>query len=98
MGGVIPVKENEFRPDEYATRQDVTVALVNIIELSEIMKMQEGECGFVDTPMIDKEYISHIGKAVSAGIISGYEDGRFRPHESITRAEVATLIYRLIRQ
>lgn len=98
VGGVIPVKENEFKPDEYATRQDVTVALVNIIELSEIMKMQEGECGFVDTPMIDKEYISHIGKAVSAGIISGYEDGRFRPHESITRAEVATLIYRLIRQ
>ena len=47
--------------------------------------------------MIDEEYISHIGKAVSGGIISGYGDGTFRPQEPITRAEVATMIYRIIR-
>lgn len=48
--------------------------------------------------MIDKEYIPQIGKAVNAGIISGYEDGTFRPQEPITRAEVAAMIYRILKQ
>ena len=48
--------------------------------------------------MIDTEYIPHISKAVESGIISGYGDGTFRPQEPITRAEVATMIYRVYKQ
>lgn len=29
--------------------------------------------------------------------ISGYEDGTFRPQEPITRAEVAAMIYRILK-
>lgn len=61
VGGFIPSEGKYFKPDEYATRQDVTVALVNIIESENVMKMQEGDFKFVDAPMIDEEYISHIG-------------------------------------
>ncbi len=37
-----------------------------------------------------------IAKAYGFGIITGYEDGTFRPNGTLTRAEAATVIYRLI--
>lgn len=97
VGEFVPVKDNQFRPNEEATRQDVAVALVNILDKTEKMKLQESKLTVDDIPMIDEEYISHIGKAVSGGIISGYGDGTFRPQEPITRAEVATMICRIIK-
>ena len=97
VGEFVPVKDNQFRPNEEATRQDVAVALVNILDKTERMKLQESKLTFDDIPMIDEEYLSHIGKAVSGGIISGYGDGTFRPQEPITRAEVATMIRRIIK-
>lgn len=96
VGEFVPVTDNQFRPNDEATRQDVSVALVNILDKTERMKLQESKLTFDDIPMIDEEYISHIGKAVSGGIISGYGDGTFRPQEPITRAEVATMICRII--
>lgn len=37
-----------------------------------------------------------IGKAASLGWIQGYEDGTFRPDQSITRAEAMTMINRVL--
>jgi len=37
-----------------------------------------------------------IEKISNLGLIKGYEDGTFRPDNSLTRAEVATVIYRFI--
>ena len=37
-----------------------------------------------------------IGAAVSQGVISGYEDGSFKPQRNITRGEVAAMLVRAI--
>ena len=37
-----------------------------------------------------------IVKAYASGIITGYEDSTFRPENTLTRAESATVIYRLV--
>ena len=46
VGEFVPVKDNQFRPNEEATRQDVAVALVNILDKTERMKLQESKLSF----------------------------------------------------
>ena len=38
---------------------------------------------------------SHIERAASLGIISGYADGSFRPGNSVTRAQFVTMLWRM---
>lgn len=97
-GRFIPTKGRLFEPDNKATRQDVAVALVNILTDEKGMKLEEAELNFVDLPMIDEEYLPQIGKAVAAGIVSGYSDGNLFPEEPVSRAETAAMICRLINQ
>ncbi|MEK3687002.1 S-layer homology domain-containing protein [Paenibacillus sp. FSL R10-2736] len=44
----------------------------------------------------DKWYYSEIGKAKSAGYISGFEDNTFRPEAAISRQEAAKMLYMLL--
>jgi hypothetical protein len=38
-----------------------------------------------------------IQKVVAAGLMNGYEDGIFKPDESVTRAEIATILTRALK-
>ena len=37
-----------------------------------------------------------VSRLAGAGVISGFEDGSFRPNEALTRAQSAILIYGLL--
>src|SRR5690606_21782345 len=59
----------------------------------------EGETGgdapaFADGEQIDEWARQAIGSAAAAGIVSGYEDGTFRPGAPVTRVEMAVMIAR----
>ena len=41
-------------------------------------------------------YYTAVTSAVSYGWINGYSDGTFRPYATITRAEVATIVNRML--
>jgi hypothetical protein len=61
-------------------------------EIADYEKVQERLSDITaDTP---REY--DITKATAYGLITGYPDRTFRPAETLTRAEAATVIYRLI--
>ncbi|MDO5712943.1 MAG: S-layer homology domain-containing protein [Tissierellia bacterium] len=49
-------------------------------------------------PDVDKNHwaIKDISSAASAGWINGYPDGTFKPAQSITRAEVVTIVNRML--
>ena len=49
-----------------------------------------------DIDSISDYYKDYVVKAYSKGLITGYEDGSFKATESLTRAESATVILRLI--
>ncbi len=50
---------------------------------------------FPDVPSYHPYYTS-IGEIGTLGIVGGYEDGTFRPDNNITRAEVVTIINRML--
>lgn len=50
---------------------------------------------FADVSTTSKAYAA-IEKLAAAGVISGYQDGTFRPNASVTRAELLKMIYKAL--
>ena len=44
----------------------------------------------------DHKYAKAINYAVATGVVNGYEDGTFKPENNITRAEVVTMVNRML--
>ncbi|TBL79514.1 S-layer homology domain-containing protein [Paenibacillus thalictri] len=88
-----------FSPDIKATREDVAVALVKILGLSasDLNDKNILRRKFKDTDLISYGIRDYVAIATEKALISGYEDGTFRPDKPITRAEIATLLYRSIK-
>lgn len=76
---------DKFEPEANATRYEVIKALANVFDI----KTTNASLGLTD---VDAEYKELVDLCTAAGIIKGYEDNTFRGNESITRAEVATII------
>ena len=51
---------------------------------------------FTDTEDIADYAIAAVAEMASKGIINGYEDGSFRPKNTLTRAETAVVIYKIM--
>lgn len=78
-----------YKPEQNITRAE-WVSLVgrvfNLLTLSEnrFSDVAEGSV-----------YYNDVMKAVSAGFLSGYSDGTFRPNQTVSRQEAAVMLYRL---
>ena len=80
-----------FRPDDGITRAEF-VTLINRAYGFNIKSAQT----FTDVNA-GSWYYEEISKGVAAGLISGSGDGRMHPDDKISRAEAATVLYRLLR-
>lgn len=79
-------EDGTFRPTQSITRREFTAMISRLVEV-----LPEEELDFSDVNADDwsRQYIS---TALQNGWISGYEDGTFRPGNSITRAEVVRVV------
>ncbi|MBD2847124.1 FIVAR domain-containing protein [Paenibacillus sp. IB182496] len=78
-----------FRPEAGITRAEMAAVVANMLELEETPDRP-----FADVPT--SHWASGAIAAVrAAGIMSGYPDGRFAPHDTLTRAEAATILNRV---
>ena len=72
----------------------LSVLIAAVMLLSSVSVLAEGETAVQQFPDLDAN--SAVGQAVAElvpyGIINGYEDGTFRPDNTITRAEFAKII------
>ncbi len=86
--GIVEKNGNFFYPDEYITRGEAAVWIVNGTGID-----MDAECSFSDVTYAQEK--NAVAIASAKGIINGYEDGTFRPGNTLTRAEAAALISRI---
>ncbi|MGC5324001.1 S-layer homology domain-containing protein [Brevibacillus sp. SYSU BS000544] len=84
-----------YKPDEYAVREDIAVALVRLMGYD---RTQNADLdlldNFRDEDDISKALRPYIALAIKNELIKGFNDRTFRPLAPITRAEAASLLYR----
>lgn len=80
--------DGSFRPDAYITRAELAAIASRFDDIS------GGETRLTD---IDGHWAEDlISSAYNKGWVDGYPDGSFRPDQNITRAEVMTLVNRVL--
>ena len=81
--------DNEFKPKRVITREELVAILMRSVEGNKMLE----ELTYEDLEHIGEWSMDYVNRATAKGIISGYEDGTFRPRNSVTRAEAAKMIY-----
>lgn len=83
-------EDGTFRPDAPITRAEFTAIAMRFADAT-----PEGENIFSDVHAGDWFYDVVVG-SIQYGWIGGYEDGTFRPQNTITRAEVTAITNRML--
>ena len=81
--------DGTFGGDQPITRAEFVAMLVRFAEPA------KGEKAFSDVAASHWAY-THIVAASAAGWVEGYENGRFEPDKNITRAEVVSILNRIL--
>lgn len=55
-----------------------------------------GTVNFTDAEAIEDWAAVPVAQAAAMGIVTGFEDGTFRPQETATRAQAAVMLSRLV--
>ncbi|UUZ81306.1 cadherin-like beta sandwich domain-containing protein [Paenibacillus sp. P26] len=84
--------ENHFNPDTTVTRAQFAAIVVRALGLSE-----KGTTSLFKDVQANGWYAGAVARAVEYGIVSGYEDGTFRPENTITREEAFVIIARAMK-
>ena len=84
--------DNRFGPDDYITREQMAVMIVNVAKLTPVSQ----ELAFEDQNSISAWARGSLATAVKNGIINGYPDGTVRPRANATRAEAVTVVVKAL--
>ncbi len=92
--GVLKIFEKEFLPNQKITRAEF-VALAANAGAFDPAKVQDDEVSFSDVTA-ENPYYDAIKVAASSGAVKGYTDGTFAPQGTLTRAEITTVLCRIL--
>ena len=90
LGIINGVGEDTFAPDRAITRAEFTAMAMRFTDVD-----VAGANPFSDVPA-DAWYQEYVVDASELGWIGGYPDGTFRPDQTINRAEVTTIVNRML--
>lgn len=91
--GSTDIKESQL--NRQIPRCDMALIISNILGEMKIDNYSSLESNLKDIDSsVKNDY--DIVKSYASGIITGYEDGSFKPNNTLTRAESSTVVYRLI--
>jgi hypothetical protein len=90
-GFVSGYTDGNFWPNRTVTRAEFTVMLAKALHL-----VSDGETAFRDTAAIPAWARQSVTAVVASGIVSGYDDGTFRPQGAMIRTEAAVIAVRAV--
>lgn len=90
LGFVTGYPDGTFKPENNITRAEFSTMLMKALNAKE----QGTDLTFKDNNTIGAWAVPAIQQAVKLGIISGYQDGTFRPNANITHAEMIAMVMR----
>lgn len=79
-----------FNPTANVSRQEAVTMLGRLSEKG----YAQGALSFTDSAAIQPWSSEYVGALSAMGILAGYDDGSFRPNAPMTRAQVATVLYK----
>ena len=91
-GYIKGVGDNKFAPDSPITRQDAATAIGRAFRIKE----SEKGANFSDFNTIRVYALGFVNAAAEKGFINGYPDGTFKPFNTLSREEAATIIFKII--
>jgi len=83
------VGNNIFEPNRSVTRAEFTKMIISMFNVYD----PKASAKFTDVNGADW-FNSYVGTAQALGVTNGYEDGSFRPNDTISREEMSTMLYR----
>lgn len=91
-GFVSGYPDNTFRPNQKVNRVEFITMLARALQLPD----SGSTSSFKDSAKIPAWAKSFVAQAVALQIISGYDDGTFRPTQELTRTELAVMVVRAL--
>lgn len=93
--GIAKGIDGKWMPDMPVTRAQFAAFAVRIVGLERVAGYLKGTTKFSDVPA-DHWASGYINVAVAKKLVLGYPDGTFRPEETITFAQAATMLGRAL--
>ena len=89
--------DGKFSPDAQVTRGMFAVMLAQLHRNTDGNAVIEGASQFSDVPS-DMYYAAAVRWAADNGYVSGYGSGKFGPNDSVTREQIAAILYKYARE
>ena len=86
--------DGTYRPNNYVTRAQFVTMLYRAAGSPEV---KNAELKFTDAADIAEAYVTAVAWGVENGVVQGYGDDTFRPNQNISRAQMATFMYRYLK-
>lgn len=87
-GIVTGVTANSYKPNANATRGEAALFIANALQLN---LNNVVDPNFSDVP-VGSKYYKAIAILTELGVVSGYSDGKFKPGNTLTRAQIAKML------
>jgi len=95
--GLVQGNDGKFRPKDQITREEAALVLVQMAQyMKKPMTETTSGAAFADMNSISGWAKDAVSKLQAADIINGKDDNRFDPRGSVTRAEIAKMLYMIL--
>ena len=100
QNGIIKGYEDDtFRPNQAISRAQMVTMLYRYLTLEDVWGAASDEMkatyDFTDKDDIAAPYVEAVNYMANMEFIKGFEDGSFRPDETVTRGQAATVFARI---